>query len=120
VPLGNAEGATGWEVVPFRASRPALPCASLRVMSRKPRRQYQACPDQPCPNRVIRPGTSGQPRFTEIDPDLVVRPRRRVGLLLIMPSKLVTLGRAGAADGREPAVNLGQLRYIDPQVSDTS
>jgi hypothetical protein len=37
-----------------------------------------------------------------------------------MPSKLVTLGRAGAADGREPAVNLGQLRFIDPQVSDPS
>ena len=34
-----------------------------------------------------------------------------------MPSKLVTLGRTGATDGRYPAVNIGYSRSIDPQVS---
>jgi hypothetical protein len=33
------------------------------------------------------------------------------------PSPIAAVGRAGAADGRYPAVNLGHSRYLDPQVS---
>jgi hypothetical protein len=94
--------------------------ADLRSREGAQRQEGPVIKIGPCPQRALTDGYEQSPAVNDgslrsILPGRSASEQERPSLLAV-PSKLVTMGRAGAADGRHQAVNLGHSRSIDPQV----